>query len=56
VQTANLSRATANDPVLKKLFAQRAELARLLGYKNYASFDLANRMVRDPSRAQEIYR
>ena len=54
VQIANLSRAAANDPVLKKLFAQRAELARLLGYKNYASFDLANRMVRDPSRAQKF--
>lgn len=54
VSTAQLTRAKANDAVLKKLFAQRAELAGLLGYKEYASFDLANRMVRDPARAQKF--
>lgn len=54
VSTAWLTRAEANDAVLKRLFAQRAELAGLLGYKDYASFDLANRMARDPARAQKF--
>lgn len=54
VQIANLTRAGGNDPVLRKLFAQRAELAQLLGHQNYASFDLANRMVRNPARAQKF--
>ena len=54
VSTAWLSRAKANDAVLKTLFAQRAELAKLLGYKDYASFDLENRMARDPGRAQKF--
>lgn len=53
VQTAWLSRAfPANDAVLKRLFAQRAELASLLGYPSFAAFDLANRMARDPSRTE----
>lgn len=53
VQTAWLNRAfPANDAVLKKLFAQRAELASLLGYPNYAAYDLANRMARDPARTK----
>lgn len=53
VQTAWLSRAhPANEAVLKRLFAQRAELASLLGYPNYAAYDLANRMARDPVRTQ----
>src|SRR3712207_9041899 len=41
-------------PVLKKLFAQRQELASLLGYKSYAAFDLANRMVGDPASGQRF--
>ncbi|HYG46376.1 MAG TPA: M3 family metallopeptidase [Allosphingosinicella sp.] len=53
VQTAWLNRAyPANDAVLKKLFAQRAELASLLGYPNFAAYDLANRMARDPVRTR----
>ena len=53
VQTAWLNRAyPANDAVLKRLFAQRAELASLVGYPNYAAFDLANRMARDPVRTR----
>jgi thimet oligopeptidase len=53
VQTAWLNRAfPANDAVLKRLFAQRAELAALLGYPNYAAYDLANRMARDPVRTK----
>ena len=41
-----------NDAVLKRLLVQRAELARLLGYPTYAHYDLANRMARDPAKAQ----
>ena len=53
LMTAFASRAfPANDPVLKKLIAQRAELASLLGYKNFAEFDLANRMAKNPERAR----
>ncbi len=44
----------ANNAVLQKLFAQRAELASLLGYPNYAAFDIANRMAKDPARAQSF--
>ncbi len=51
VMTAFYSRAyPANDGVLKRLFADRAELAKLLGYDSYARYDLANRMARDPQR------
>jgi thimet oligopeptidase len=42
----------ANDAVLGKLLAQRAELATLLGYKDYAAYDLANRMAKSPARVQ----
>ena len=44
----------ANDAVLKKLFAQRAELAKLLGYPTYADYDIANRMAHDPVRTQKF--
>lgn len=55
VQTSWLNRAyPANDAVLKRLFAKRAELASLLGYKSYADFDIANRMARDPVRTQQF--
>jgi thimet oligopeptidase len=55
VMIASLSRGfPENDPVLKRIFAQRQELASLLGYKSYAAFDLANRMVRDPASAQRF--
>ena len=51
VMTAFYSRAyPANDAVLKRLIADRAELAKLLGYDSYAHYDLANRMARDPKR------
>ena len=53
LRTAFQSRAyPANDAVLGTLFAQRAELATLLGYKDYAEYDLANRMAKSPVRAQ----
>jgi len=41
-----------NDAVFQRLLVQRAELAKLLGYPSYAHYDLANRMVKDPARAQ----
>lgn len=54
-QTVWLNRAyPANDAVLQKLFAQRAEFASLLGYPNYATFDIANRMAKDPARTQSF--
>jgi thimet oligopeptidase len=53
LMTAFSSRAhPVNDAVLARLISQRMELASLLGYKTYAEYDLANRMVRDPVRAQ----
>ena len=53
LMTAFSSRAfPANDSVLARLIAQRHELAGLLGYKTYADYDLANRMAKDPARAQ----
>ena len=42
----------ANDAVLSRLFAQRAELASMLGYENYAEYDFANRMAQSPVRVQ----
>lgn len=55
IQLAWFSRAyPANDAVLKRLFKQRAELATLLGYPNYAAYDLANRMAREPARTQKF--
>jgi len=42
----------ANDAVLGRLLSQRAELANLLGYKDYAAYDLANRMAKSPARVQ----
>lgn len=55
VQEAWLSRAhPANDAVLKRLFTQRAELAKLLGYPNYAAYDLANKMAQSPARTSKF--
>jgi thimet oligopeptidase len=53
LRTSFNSRAyPANDAVLARLLSQRAELATLLGYQYYAEYDLANRMVQTPRRAQ----
>lgn len=41
-----------NDAVLRRLIAQRSELAKLIGYPTFAHYDLANRMVKDPARAR----
>jgi thimet oligopeptidase len=55
VQAASLRRAyPANEVVLQRLFAQRAKLADLLGYPDYASFDIARRMARDSGRARRF--
>jgi thimet oligopeptidase len=43
-----------NEPILKELIAKRDELATLLGYENYAQYDLENQMVGTPERAQEF--
>jgi thimet oligopeptidase len=53
VMTLFSSRAyPANDEVLKRIIADRAELARLLGYDSFAAFDLGNKMARSPARVQ----
>ncbi len=53
LQTAFLSRAhPENDAVLRRLLAQRAELAGLLGYSSFAEYNLANQMAQSPERAR----
>jgi thimet oligopeptidase len=53
VMTAFDNRAfPKNDEVLRRLIAQRGELAKLLGYPTFAHYDLANRMAKDPVRAR----
>jgi thimet oligopeptidase len=42
----------ANDAVLKRLSADRAELAKLLGFDTYARYQLAGYMVRTPENLQ----
>ena len=42
----------ANDAVLADILAKRAELATLLGYPDYAAYDFANRMAKDPQRVR----
>jgi thimet oligopeptidase len=55
VMAAFTSRAyPANDAVLKRVVDDRSELAGLLGYPNYAAFDLANRMAKSPARVQSF--
>lgn len=55
VMTVFSSRAyPANDAVLKRIIADRAELATLLGYDTYAAFDLGNRMAGSPARVQSF--
>lgn len=44
----------ANDVVLARLFRLRAELAQRLGYKDYATLDLAGRMAGTPARARAL--
>jgi thimet oligopeptidase len=42
----------ANDAVFKRLAADRAELAKLLGFDTYAHYHLADHMVRAPQNLQ----
>jgi thimet oligopeptidase len=46
--------AEANRPVLDRLLAARHEKASLLGYKNYAEYDLEDKMMKTGQRAQEF--
>ena len=39
-----------NEPILSSLIDLRDELARLLGYKSYAHFDIDNQMAQTPER------
>jgi hypothetical protein len=49
---ANLTRAyPANDALLRKVFADRAELARLLGRPNYATLITEDKMIGSPANA-----
>lgn len=41
----------ANDAVLRQLIAERAELASLLGYENYAALATVDKMIGTPRRA-----
>lgn len=40
-----------NGPVLRELLEERAELARLIGYPNYATLALADKMIGTPAKA-----
>jgi thimet oligopeptidase len=44
----------ANDAVLKRLLEQRYELARLLGYPDYATLVTADKMIGSPQRAAQF--
>jgi len=44
-----------NDLVLKKIIKKRDELAKLLGYKSFAHFDLANQMTKTPERVEAFF-
>ena len=49
---ANLTRAyPANDVLLREIFADRAELARLLGRPNYATLITEDKMIGSPTKA-----
>lgn len=55
-RTAYLARTTRawpkNEETLRELLSERAELAKLLGYPNFAAVALADKMVGTPERAQ----
>lgn len=52
---ANLTRAyPANDDLLRKIFADRAELARLLGRPNYATLITEDKMIGSPANAAKF--
>lgn len=41
-----LNRGEKNGPVLKSMFEKRDELAKLLGYKNYADYNVEDKMMK----------
>ncbi|MEO7178968.1 MAG: M3 family metallopeptidase [Allosphingosinicella sp.] len=52
---ANLKRAyPANDALLRKIFADRAELAALLGRPNYATLITEDKMIGSPANASKF--
>lgn len=52
---ANWTRAyPANDALLRQLFADRAELARLLGRPNFAALIMEDKMIGSPANAQRF--
>lgn len=52
---ANATRAyPANDELLRKIFNDRAELARLLGRANYATLITEDKMIGSPANAQKF--
>ena len=48
---AYLNRAPENNARLKELIKKRAELANMLGFKNYASYDLSDQMAKNSETA-----
>lgn len=44
----------ANEELLKTIITKRDELARLLGYSDYAQYDIDSQMAATPERAQEF--
>lgn len=50
---AYLNRAyPVNDTLIKEIIAKRDQIAQLLGFKDYASYDLDQQMVENPERAR----
>ena len=45
-----------NAPVIERILALRAELARLLGFANYASYSLADKMAESPEEVTRFLR
>jgi len=45
---------SANDVLLKEILKKRDELAKLLGYKNFASFDLEDTMVKNTKNVESF--
>ncbi len=43
-----------NDPLLKDLFKKRDEVAKLLGYKNFASLDIDNTMAKTEAQVERF--
>lgn len=43
-----------NEELLKQLFTKRDEIARVLGYKNFASFDIDNTMAKSEERVESF--